>query len=83
MLILSRKKDESIMLGDEIKVTVLGLRGGNVRIGITAPASITVHREEIYEAIKAEQARSKGKEQLNDSQNTVFDKCSKPYNFHH
>lgn len=73
MLILSRKKDESIRIGDEIKVTVLELRGGQVRLGITAPVSIAVHREEIYRAIEAEQARSNRKEQSNDGQNAVPD----------
>lgn len=52
MLVLSRKGDESLYIGDDIKITVLDIRGGQVRIGITAPDSVKVHREEVYERIK-------------------------------
>ena len=51
MLVLSRKTDESLFIGDDIKITVLDIRGGQVRIGITAPDSIKVHREEVYQRI--------------------------------
>jgi len=51
MLVLSRYKDESIMIGEEIEVTVVDVRGNKVRLGITAPRSIPVHRKEVYEAI--------------------------------
>ena len=51
MLVLSRKTDESLLIGDDIKVTVLDIRGGQVRIGISAPSSIKIHREEIYDKI--------------------------------
>ena len=51
MLVLSRRADESLFIGDDIKITVLDIRGGQVRIGITAPDSIKVHREEIYQRI--------------------------------
>ena len=51
MLVLSRKADESLFIGDDIKITVLDIRGGQVRIGITAPNSIKVHREEVYQRI--------------------------------
>jgi carbon storage regulator len=51
MLVLSRKADESLFIGDDIKITVLDIRGGQVRIGITAPDSIKVHREEVYQRI--------------------------------
>lgn len=54
MLVLTRKKDESIIIGDEIAVTVLGIEGDQVRLGITAPRDIAVHRREIYELIKRE-----------------------------
>ena len=52
MLILSRRVGETLMIGDEIKVTVLSVKGNQVRVGIDAPATVAVHREEIYERIK-------------------------------
>ena len=51
MLVLSRRADESLFIGDDIKITVLDIRGRQVRIGITAPDSIKVHREEVYQRI--------------------------------
>ncbi len=54
MLILSRRIDESIQIGDEITVTILDIKGKQVRIGISAPDDVTVHREEIYERIQAD-----------------------------
>jgi carbon storage regulator len=55
MLVLSRKKDERIIIGDQITVMVIGIRGDKVRLGIDAPKEVTVHREEVYEAIRREQ----------------------------
>lgn len=55
MLILTRKPNESIMIGHDVTVTVLWVKGNHVRIGIEAPKSIPVHRDEIYEAIQREQ----------------------------
>ena len=52
MLVLSRKKDESIMFGDEIVVTIVEIRGDKVRLGIEAPKEVPVHRREVYDAIK-------------------------------
>ena len=60
MLILTRGVDETLMIGDEVTVTVLGVRGNSVRIGINAPRDVGVHREEIYERIQAEK-RDNGK----------------------
>ncbi|MCK5114159.1 MAG: carbon storage regulator CsrA [Phycisphaerae bacterium] len=54
MLVLSRQRDETIMIGDDVQVTVVDIRGDKVRLGINAPAHIPVHRKEVYEAIKRE-----------------------------
>ena len=55
MLILTRRVGETLMIGDEVTVTVLGVKGSQVRIGVNAPKEVAVHREEIYERIKAEE----------------------------
>ena len=54
MLVLSRQKDESIMIGDEVEITIVDVRGDKVRLGINAPRNIAVHRKEIYLAIQKE-----------------------------
>lgn len=54
MLILTRRVGETLMIGDEVSVTVLGVKGNQVRIGINAPKDVSVHREEIYQRIKRE-----------------------------
>jgi len=54
MLILTRRVGETLMIGDEITVTVLEVKGSQVRIGVNAPKEVAVHREEIYERVKAE-----------------------------
>lgn len=54
MLVLSRQRDETIMIGDEIEITVVDIRGDKVRLGINAPARIAVHRKEVYDAIRKE-----------------------------
>ena len=56
MLILTRRAGEALMIGDDVSITVLGVKGNQVRLGIEAPRSIAVHREEIYRRIKREQA---------------------------
>lgn len=65
MLILTRRVGESLMIGDEVTVTVLGVKGNQVRIGVNAPKDISVHREEIYERIQAEKAGSQPAAQEN------------------
>ena len=54
MLILTRRVGESVVIGDEVTVTVLGVKGNQVRIGVNAPKSVSVHREEIFDRIKRE-----------------------------
>lgn len=58
MLVLSRHRDESIMIGDEIVVTIVDIRGDKVRLGIDAPQDIPVHRQEVYEAIQRENRKA-------------------------
>jgi len=58
MLVLSRQRDETIVIGDEIEITVVDIRGDKVRLGITAPTRIAVHRKEVYDAITKENAEA-------------------------
>lgn len=58
MLVLSRQRDETIMIGDEIEITVVDVRGDKVRLGISAPPRVAVHRKEVYEAIRVENERA-------------------------
>lgn len=58
MLILTRRVGETLMIGDDVQVTVLGVKGNQVRIGVNAPREVAVHREEIYERIKREKEES-------------------------
>ena len=57
MLVLQRTLEESIMIGDDIEIKIVDVRGDRVRLGITAPAKVTVHRREIWEAIQREKKR--------------------------
>jgi len=62
MLILTRRVGETVMIGNDVTVTVLGVKGNQVRIGINAPKTVAVHREEIYERIKREQQGQQGQQ---------------------
>jgi len=54
MLVFTRKRDESLIIGTDIEITILNISSGNVKVGINAPRHISVHRQEVYEAIKRE-----------------------------
>ena len=66
MLILTRRVGESLMIGDEITVTVLGVKGNQVRIGVNAPRDVAVHREEIYHRIQQEKGPGEEQQPLDD-----------------
>ncbi len=69
MLVLSRKRDQSIMIGEEIRLTIVDVRGDTVQLGIDAPRKIAIYREEIYEAIQA--ANQEAANELGDSPKTL------------
>jgi carbon storage regulator len=63
MLVLSREKDESIMIGDDVEITIVDVRGNKVRLGINAPREVSVHRKEIYLAIQKEKQENAAKDE--------------------
>jgi carbon storage regulator len=74
MLVLSRQKDESIMIGDNVEITIVDIRGNKVRLGITASKDIPVHRREVYDAIQRE--KKMAKESGNNSENNTENECN-------
>jgi carbon storage regulator len=74
MLVLSRQRDESIMIGDDVEITIVDVRGDKVRLGITAPKHIPVHRREIYDAIQREKAQKAEAEVHANPENEVAEK---------
>lgn len=67
MLVISRNKNQSVIIGDDIKITVVEVRGDKVRLGISAPREVSVHRVEVYEAIQREKSDGKGDRNRPDS----------------
>jgi len=76
MLVLSRQRDESIMIGDDVKITIVDVRGDKVRLGIEAPKHIPVHRIEIYEAIQREKREKQAQEQPEEQPQEQLEKAA-------
>jgi len=76
MLVLSRQRDESIVIGDDIEIVIVDVRGDKVRLGITAPKHIPVHRREIYDAIQREKKEKKAQEQSENAAEKAPEKDS-------
>jgi len=72
MLILTRRVGETVVIGNDVTVTILGVKGNQVRVGINAPKSVAVHREEIYERIKREQEGTSGDDATDPASPTEF-----------
>jgi carbon storage regulator len=68
MLILTRRAGETLMIGDDVTITVLGVKGNQVRIGVNAPKTVSVHREEIYQRIQREKTQKVGGESVEQHQ---------------
>ena len=77
MLVLSRQRDQTIMIGDDIEITVVDIRGDKVRLGINAPKSVPVHRKEVYEAIRREN-QAAAQVQPQDVKDVVKDVVPRP-----
>ena len=72
MLILTRRIGESLRIGDEVSVTVLGIKGSQVRIGVNAPKSVSVHREEVYDRINDENSKNYENTEKNPKKNVTL-----------
>jgi len=82
MLVLSRQRDESIVIGDDIVITVVDVRGDKVRLGIDAPSNIPVHRQEVYEAIQRESIRAAQTRQSDNNSGSERHYGGFPYQMH-
>jgi carbon storage regulator len=78
MLVLSRHRDESIIIGDDIVITIVDIRGDKVRLGINAPTDIPVHRQEVYDAIQRENRKAAQTDPKDTRQLGAQDKPAKP-----
>ena len=78
MLILTRRVGESVVIGEDVTVTVLGVKGNQVRIGINAPKTVSVHREEIFERIKSGRGPSEGTGSPTEDQNSTHPRETLP-----
>ena len=83
MLVLSRQRDETIMIGDDIEITIVDVRGDKVRLGITAPPHVPVHRKEVYEAIKREKMASAGQTGLPPRVESLANRKKPPLDINH
>jgi carbon storage regulator len=71
MLILTRRAGETLMIGDDVSITVLGVKGNQVRIGVNAPKTVSVHREEIYQRIQREKTQQAGGDVVFDDEDNL------------
>lgn len=78
MLVLSRKKNESIIINDDVKIVVVEIRGDKVRLGIEAPKEVPVHRNEVYEAILRSQEDASGADMVEPSTDSATDSVIEP-----
>ena len=79
MLVLSRQRDESIMIGDDVEIIIVDVRGDKVRLGITAPKEIPVHRREIYDAIQREKSQKKEAQEKQEKESQTPQPSQEPH----
>ena len=79
MLVLSRQRDESIMIGDNVEIIIVDVRGDKVRLGITAPKEIPVHRREIYDAIQREKSQKKEAQEKQEKESQTPQPSQEPH----